>query len=101
MSISTSSISRVRHLVAAGAFGAVLVLGAGTAAAQDEHSGGVGGVDVPTDPGVPGDPGGSGARSTSLPITGSDVAGLVGIGAAAIAIGSGAVAVSKRRTRLS
>ncbi len=101
MSTSTSSSSRMRRIVAAGAFCAVLALGVGTAAAQDQHSGGTSPNEEVSDKGVPTDVGAATVTRGGLPITGSDVAGLVAVGAAAIAVGSGAVVVSKRRTRLS
>lgn len=101
MSTSISSSSRMRRIVAAGAFSAVLALGAGTAAAQDQHSGGTSPNEEVKDTGVPTEVGGTTVSRGGLPITGSDVAGLVAVGAAAIAVGSGAVVVSKRRTRLS
>lgn len=103
MSISSTSTHRLRRIVAAGAFTAVLALGAGTAAAGDQHSGGVSPNSETADPGAPQTEvkGTTVTRGGGLPVTGSDVAGLVAIGAAAIAAGTGAVAVSKRRTRLS
>lgn len=99
MSTSTSSSSSVRRIVAAGAFSAVLALGVGTAAAQDQHSGGNSPNKEVKDPGVSTELDGTTASRGGLPITGSDVAGLVAVGAAAIAVGSGAVVASKRRTR--
>jgi LPXTG-motif cell wall-anchored protein len=107
VSTSISSPSRMRRIVAAGAFSAVLALGAGTAAAQDQHSGGVSPNEEVKDTGVnptavaKTEVAGTSVSRGGLPITGSDVAGLVAVGAAAIAVGSGAVVVSKRRTRLS
>ena len=99
------SIRMVRRLVVAGACSAALVigLGAGPAMAGDQHSGGESPTDLSVDPG---DPGGSSGRSVepgsgSLPVTGSDVAGMVALGAAAVAVGSGTIVVSKRRARLS
>jgi LPXTG-motif cell wall-anchored protein len=93
----------VRRLAAAAAAGAVLVLGAGTAGAQDQHSGGVSPNEESTDPGSPqADVGGTTvSRDGGLPVTGGDAAGLAAIGVAAVAVGSGAVVVSKRRARLS
>ena len=91
----------MRRIVAAGAFSAVLALGAGTAAAQDQHSGGTSPNEEVKDKGVPTEVDSTTVSSAGLPITGSDVAGLVAVGAAAIAVGSGAIVVSKRRTRLS
>ena len=102
VSISISSTTTIRRLVAASAFSAVLALGVGTAAAGDQHSGGVSPNDDHEGSGCTDR--GEGAPPSSrggLPVTGSDVAGLVAVGAAAIAVGSGAVAVSKRRTRVS
>lgn len=101
MSTSTTSTSMMRRIVAAGAFSAVLALGVGTAAAQDQHSGGVSPNEEVKDTGVQTEVAGTTVSRGGLPITGSDVAGLVAVGAAAIAVGSGAVVVSKRRTRLS
>jgi len=95
------SISLARRLAAAGAFSAVLLLGVGSAGAQDLHSGGVSPNTETRDPGQTEVAGVSTTRSAGLPVTGSDVAGLVAAGAAAIAVGSGAVVVSKRRTRVS
>lgn len=99
------SIRTVRRLVVAGACSAALVigLGAGPAMAGDQHSGGESPNDLSVDPG---DPGGLAGRSVEagsggLPVTGSDVAGMVALGAAAVAVGSGAIVVSKRRARLS
>ena len=91
----------LRRIAAAGAFSAVLALGVGTAAAGDQHSGGVSPTDVTKDPGAPTEVKGATVSRGGLPVTGSDVAGLAAVGAAAIAVGSGAVAVSKRRTRVS
>lgn len=95
----------VRRLAVAGACSAALVigLGAGPAMAGDQHSGGESPTDLSVDPG---DPGVSSGRSVetgsgSLPVTGSDVAGMVALGAAALAVGSGTIVVSKRRARLS
>jgi LPXTG-motif cell wall-anchored protein len=100
--VSTSTSSTLRRLAAAGAFSAVLTLGVGTAAAGDEHSGGVSPNEETSDPGTKTEVGGvSVTRGGGLPVTGSDIAGLVAVGAAAVAVGSGAVVVSKRRTRLS
>ena len=102
MATSTSSTTKLRRLAAAGAFSAVALLGVGTAGAQDQHSGGVASNQLTSDPGDPQvEVGGSTTSRGGLPITGSDVAGLAAIGAVAIAAGSGVVALSKRRTRLS
>jgi hypothetical protein len=76
-------------------------LGAGVASAQDLHSGG----ESPNEAAV--DPGGNAievggtteTRNGGLPVTGSDVAGLVGLGVGAVVVGSGAVAVARRRVR--
>ena len=100
VSISFSSTT-MRRIAAAGAFSAVLALGVGTAAAGDQHSGGVSPTDITKDPGAPTEVKGATVSRGGLPVTGSDVAGLAAVGAAAIAVGSGAVAVSKRRTRVS
>jgi LPXTG-motif cell wall-anchored protein len=89
---------RARQLAAAGAIGVVLTIGsAGVAAAGDGHSGGVSPTTGGVDPGtevkgnvVSRDPGG-------LPVTGSDVIGLVVVGAAAVGVGSTAVVASRRR----
>jgi LPXTG-motif cell wall-anchored protein len=96
-----STTSTIRRLAGAAAFSAVLALGVGTAGAQDLHSGGVSPNEESSDPGGTSVAGTSTERGGGLPVTGSDVAGLVVAGAAAIAVGTGAVAVSKRRTRLS
>ena len=73
------------------------------ASAQDQHSGGSSPNDSSVDSGpVVDDSSVSvGTSGGGLPVTGSDVAGLVALGAAAVAVGSGAVVVSKRRARLS
>ncbi len=89
---------RARQMAAAGAVGAILVIGApGVASAGDGHSGGVSPNTDSVDPGtevkgnvIQRDPGG-------LPVTGSDVIGLVVIGAAAVGVGSTAVVASRRR----
>ena len=99
------SIRTIRRLVIAGACSAALLVGLGTgpASAEDLHSGGTSPGDESVDPGDPVDTAGISldAGSGGLPVTGSDVAGLVALGAAAVAVGSGTVAVSKRRARLS
>lgn len=101
MATSTSSTGKLRRLAAAGAFSAVL-LGVGTAGAQDQHSGGVAPNQLTSDPGDPQvEVGGSTTSRGGLPITGSDVAGLAAIGVVAITAGSGVMVLSKRRTRLS
>ena len=94
-------VARIVAVAGAAAFSAVLALGVGTAGAQDLHSGGVSPNEESSDPGGTSVAGTSTERGGGLPVTGSDVAGLVVAGAAAIAVGTGAVAVSKRRTRLS
>lgn len=106
MGTSFLSISRLGQLAVAGTCAGLLVIGmtAGAASAQDLHSGGSSPNEEAVDPGrAPTDVGGSteSGGGTSLPVTGSDVAGLVGMGVAAVAVGSSAVAVSKRRARLS
>lgn len=99
------SIRTIRRLVIAGACSAALLVGLGTgpASAEDLHSGGTSPGDESVDPGDPGDTAAIPLETGSggLPVTGSDVAGLVALGAAAVAVGSGTVAVSKRRARLS
>ncbi len=94
-----SSISGwTRRAAAAGAIGVVLTIGtAGVASAQDEHSGGTSPNSGAVDPGtqvkgnvVTRDAGG-------LPVTGSDVIGLVAVGSAAVVVGSTAVVASRRR----
>jgi LPXTG-motif cell wall-anchored protein len=90
--------NRARKMAAAGAIGVMLTIGsAGVAAAGDDHSGGVSPTTGGVDPGtevkgnvVARDPGG-------LPVTGSDVIGLVVVGAAAVGVGSTAVVASRRR----
>jgi LPXTG-motif cell wall-anchored protein len=102
MHTSTLSTATLRRLAAAGAFAAVLTLGVGSAAAQDQHSGGVSPNQETADPGDPAAEVGAGSvERGGLPITGSDVAGLAAVGVAVIAAGSGALVVSKRRARLS
>jgi LPXTG-motif cell wall-anchored protein len=101
VSTSTSSTTTARRLVAASAFSLVLALGVGSAGAQDLHSGGTSPNEETRDAGAPQTEVGGTTTSGGLPVTGSDVAGLVAAGAAAIAVGSGALVVSKRRTRLS
>jgi LPXTG-motif cell wall-anchored protein len=98
---SANHSTRLRRIAAASAFTAVLVLGAGTASAQDQHSGGVSPNSGSRDPGGTEVLGNTVTRGGGLPVTGSDVAGMVALGAAAVAAGAGAVTVSKRRTRLS
>jgi LPXTG-motif cell wall-anchored protein len=96
------SISTARRLAAAGAFSAVLALGVGTSGAQDLHSGGTSPNEETRDPGAPQtEVAGVSESRGGLPVTGSDVAGLTAVGAAAIAVGAGAVVASKRRTRVS
>jgi LPXTG-motif cell wall-anchored protein len=74
-----------------------MLLGVGTAGAQDQHSGGVSPNNQSRDPGTE-VLGNTVTRGGGLPVTGSDVAGMVAIGAAAVAAGAGAVTVSKRRS---
>lgn len=100
--VSSLNFSKVRRFAAAGALtaGLAIGLGAGPASAGDQHSGGVAPNTETRDKGT--EVGGvTVSRGGGLPVTGSDVAGLVAIGAAAVAAGSGALVVSKRRTRLS
>ena len=81
MSTSTSSTPILRRLAAAGAFAAVLSLGVGSAAAQDQHSGGVSPNSETHDPGDPKvEVNAGGASRGGLPVTGSDVAGLTALG---------------------
>jgi LPXTG-motif cell wall-anchored protein len=102
MFTTTSTTPTLRRLAAAGAFAAVLSLGVGTAAAQDQHSGGVSPNSETADPGDPKVEVSAGSVGRGgLPITGSDVAGLTAVGLVAVAAGSGALVVSKRRARLS
>lgn len=103
MSTSTSSTTTARRIVAAGVVAAALTLGVGTAAAQDQHSGGVSPNQVPADPGAPAQAEVIPANESrgGLPVTGSDVAGMVVVGAVAVAGGSVVLAASKRRARLS
>jgi LPXTG-motif cell wall-anchored protein len=101
----TSSVTdQVRRLAAASAVGALLVIGtAGVASAQtapDQHAGGVSPNNESVDPGSPevlGNTVTRGSGGGGLPLTGSDVAGLVIVGAAAIGAGATAVAASRRR----
>jgi LPXTG-motif cell wall-anchored protein len=90
--------STLRRFAATGAFAAAVVLGAGTAGAQDQHSGGVSPNVDARDAGAPQTEVASTSSSRGLPVTGSDVEGLTIIGVAAIAAGAGAVAISRRRT---
>ena len=90
--------------VGVGAMALVLVTGAGPASAGDQHSGGespeVGGVDLGRPSAeVLGDT--TEAGGGGLPITGGDIAAMTVIGGAAVAVGCGAVATSRRRSRLS
>ena len=97
MPISKLTTTGLRRIVAAGAFTTVLVLGVGSASAQeDQHSGGVAPNSGSRDPGTE-VLGNTITRGGGLPVTGGDVAGMVAIGAAAVAAGAGAVTVSKRR----
>ena len=98
----SSSTSTLRRLIAASAFSAVLALGAGTAAAQDDHSGGVSPSTASRDQGAThaGAAGASRTSASGLPVTGSDVAGLALVGAASVAVGTAAVVASKRRQHL-
>ena len=101
---STRSIRRISRVVGISTGTAVLFvsLGVGPVAAQDEHSGGVSPNEESVDPGVAGKViERSQASGGGLPVTGSDVAGLVGMGALAVVAGSGALSVSKRRARIS
>ena len=101
MSRSSLSTTRVRRIAGATAFSAVLLLGVGSASAQDQHSGGVSPNNQSRDPGTE-VLGNTVTRGGGLPVTGSDVAGMVAIGAVAVTAGAGAVTASKRRsTRLS
>ncbi|MGQ0830799.1 MAG: LPXTG cell wall anchor domain-containing protein [Microthrixaceae bacterium] len=90
-------INRVRRLVVAGTMVVGLAVGAGTASAQDQHSGG----ETPTTAKV--DPGAEVLGNTqsrgggALPLTGGDIAGLVAVGLGAAAVGSAAVVGSRRR----
>jgi len=99
----STSASTLRRLAAAAAFTAAVALGAGTASAQDDHSGGVSPNTETRDLGAAQSDvqGVSTSRDGGLPITGADVAGLAIVGAAAVAAGTGAVALSKRRRQLS
>ena len=99
----TTTTTHLRRIAAASAFAAVLAIGAsaGPAVAQDQHTGGVSPNDESVDPGGPQAEGTNASRGGGLPVTGSDIAGLVALGATAVATGAGAVAISKRRTRLS
>jgi LPXTG-motif cell wall-anchored protein len=103
MSTSTSSTTTARRIVAAGVVAAALTLGVGTAAAQDQHSGGVSPNEETSDPGAAAEAQVLPANESrgGLPVTGSDVAGLAVAGAVAVAGGSAILAASKRRTRLS
>lgn len=93
--------NRARRLAAASAASIVLVLGtAGVASAQgapaDEHCCGTAPGDGGVDPGA--QVGGAGlTRGSSLPITGSDVVGLLALGGGAVAVGSATVVASRRR----
>ncbi len=100
MAITNLTTTGMRRIAAAGAFTAVLVLGVGSASAQDQHSGGVAPNEESRDPGTE-VLGNTVTRGGGLPVTGSDVAGMVAIGAAAVAAGAGAVTVSKRRAHAS
>jgi hypothetical protein len=99
------TLGKVRRAVGVGAGAAVLVVaGASPAWAGDLHSGGVSPNTGAVDPGDPAPEvlgetvsGGGGG----LPVTGADIAGMVGVAAAAVAIGSGAVSLSRRRTQAS
>lgn len=105
MGTSNLSFRRISRFVglSAGTAALLVSLGVGPALAEDQHSGGVSPNEESVDPGagVPKVLERSVTRGGGLPVTGSDVAGLVGLGALAVAGGSGALAVSKRRTRLS
>ncbi len=104
MSLSSTTTTNLRRAAAATSLALVvsLGLGAGVAAAQDQHSGGTSPNTESRDPGTPTEVQGvTVSRDGGLPVTGSDVAGLVGLGAAAVAVGAGAVVVSKRRPRVS
>jgi LPXTG-motif cell wall-anchored protein len=101
-SLSTAA----RRTLAASAFCSVLFAGAGTASAQDEHSGGVSPNTETRDPGtavagntVTREAGAAGNASSGLPVTGSDIAGMTLLGSVAVAGGAGAVAISRRRAR--
>jgi LPXTG-motif cell wall-anchored protein len=97
---TTKTSIRGRRLLAAGATSVLLALGtAGVASAQtapDQHSGGVSPNDQSRDPGVAVS-GETVSRGSGLPVTGSDVAGLLAVGAGAVAVGSAAVVASRRR----
>lgn len=102
MSTSTSSTTTARRIVAAGIVAAGLTLGVGTAAAQDQHSGGISPNEEPTDQGIaPQEVVPVNVSRGDLPVTGSDVAGLVVLGVVAVGGGSVALVASKRRARLS
>lgn len=102
MSTSTYT-NRVRRLAAASAMGALLAIGtAGAASAQtapDQHAGGIAPNTDSRDVGGPVEVGGKTVTrgSGGLPVTGSDIAGLVALGAGAVAVGSTAVVASRRR----
>jgi LPXTG-motif cell wall-anchored protein len=97
VSRSILSTTRVRRIAGATAFSAVMLLGVGSASAQDQHSGGVSPNNQSRDPGTE-VLGNTVTRGGGLPVTGSDVAGMVAIGAVAVAAGAGAVTASKRRS---
>ena len=94
----------VRFVLAGGAFAAAVVLGTGTASAQDDHSGGVSPISETRDGGtaVAGNTlEREGSAPAGLPVTGSDAAGLAAIGGAAAAVGVVAVNVANRRRGMS
>ena len=106
MSRPLSATSRLRRAtaVAASAVAVLVGLGAGPAAAGDDHAGGVSGSRESIDRGEPSSEVAGvtvsrpDARESEFAFTGSDLLGLAAIGGAALAAGVGASKLSKRRS---